>query len=587
MKPTTTPTTRTTAATAAPTADPAGTTPAGSAGSAALAALTARPDGLDGALPSLGRTGGSPEALALLVAHQHRRRLLTLRALLDAVRAAPAGTLPEGAAERVLRDWRLLERAERADREAARRLVHYSLVGAWAEHCLRALARPGQAGRAAAELPYLGAISAAAALRAGLRFEAEVPVRDGVLTLPTLGRYGIAPGAPGVPGRSGPAADRPAPPHRVRVTGNGGRLLLHLDAWTPEHAAPGYVTAAYDRAAPPGARTRPNAPATASASGSAASADAPAPAPAAGTPAPAAGTALTPTLRPAPTPRRTVEIRRGPDGVWRSADDGWRPVRALHAPDRTPVLIDDADPYRDDDGHSGPYALAALDRLDDAGHARWRTAWQDAQPWLRLGDGVRAREAAALLDAFVPLGGSPTAQCSATKHDAFGALLTTVPRSGVELAATLVHELQHAKLLALSGVTPLHTAGDRAVYWAPWRRDPRPFDGLLQGAYAHLALADFHLAVATATADPAVRDTAWADHCRCRQQVGAALPQLQGSGRLTPHGRALVGAMSAHHARMQLHRPPEGHLARATAYVETARALWDKQRARATGPAAR
>ncbi|MEE4543272.1 HEXXH motif-containing putative peptide modification protein [Streptomyces sp. V4-01] len=502
-------------------------------------------DPLDRLLPSLGRTGAAPAALALLVAHQRDRRLLTLRALLDAVRGAPPGSLPEGAAERVLADWRLLEDAERADRDAARRVVQYSLVGAWAEHCLRALVRPGQAGQAAADLPYLGAIAAAAAARAGTRFEAAVPVRTGgVVTLPTLGRY-VPPA--GSQGPAGPAG------HRIRVTGDGGRLLLHLDA----------RFTAYGRT--PLADATAGAPAGAAAAGTVrGDRDA----------RYARAEAALRVLRPPAS--RTVEIRRGPDGVWRSAAAGWRPVRALRAAGSTPVLLDDADPYRDDEAHAGPYALAALDGLDAGAHALWRTAWQDAQPWLRLGDGSRAREADLLLDAFVPLGGSPTAQCSATKRDAFGALLTTTPRNGLELAATLVHELQHAKLLALSGLTPLHTAGDQAAYWAPWRRDPRPFDGLFQGAYAHLALADFHLAVALATADPAVRDSAWADHCRCRQQVAAALPQMRGSSRLTAHGRVLVDAMAAHHARLAEQRPPAGHLARATAYVETARALWHK-----------
>ena len=155
-------------------------------------------------------------------------------------------------------------------------------------------------------------------------------------------------------------------------------------------------------------------------------------------------------------------------------------------------------------------------------------------------------------------------------REAFGAL-EQHPATGLELAATVVHELQHTKLLAVSALTVLHTADGTARYWAPWRPDPRPFDGLFQGAYAHLALADFHLRVALSGAAPAVRDAAWADHCRCRQQVEAALPQMLGSSRLTAQGRTLVTAMAAHHAGLKEHTPPDGHLARATAYVETAR----------------
>ena len=280
---------------------------------------------------------------------------------------------------------------------------------------------------------------------------------------------------------------------------------------------------------------------------------------------------------------RPVEVRRGPDGVWRSAAAAWHPIRALRAGDR-PVLIDDADPYRDEEHSTNPYGMSAADRLDAARHARWRAAWQDAGRWLRAGGEGRAAETDALLHCLVPLTGSSTAHSSATRGDAFGALLSSTPRSGLELAATLVHELQHTKMLALGAVTALHTADDAPRYWAPWRPDPRPFEGLFQGAYAHLALADFHQRVALSGPPPALRDAAWADHCRCRQQVEAALPQLLGCTRLTPHGRTLVTAMAAHHARLKEHAPPAGHLARATAYVETARTLW---RRRAYGPPSR
>ncbi|SEF86883.1 HEXXH motif-containing protein [Actinacidiphila yanglinensis] len=479
----------------------------------------------DGMMRVIGSTGSTPELLALLLSHQHARRLLTLRALLEAVATAPAGTLPRGTAARVLGDWRLLEAADRADPAATRQVVQYPHTGAWAERCLRALTRPGQAHRAAEELPHLAALSVAAAARAGLRFTADVPLRDGELRLPTLGGLrppgtGPDPGAP-----AGPAADGgPAP--LVRVVGEPRRLWL-LPA--PPDGAFG---------------------------------DAPTSPPPGRGPAPAAG---------------TVEVRQGQDGIWRSASPGWRQLQALRHPDGRAVLIDDVDPYRDEERRTNPYGLDIADRLDAAGHAAWRTAWHDARPWLRLSGSTRAEEVGALLDCVVPLYGAPGAQCSATRGEAFGALLSSTPRDGLELAATLVHELQHAKLLAVSRLAVLHTADDSPGYWAPWRPDPRPFDGLFQGAYAHLALADFHLRAATVLTDPVRRDAAWADHCRCREQVGAALPQLLGARALTRQGRALANAMAAHHTRLKEHAPPDGHLARATAYVETARVIWRRR----------
>lgn len=520
----------------------------------------------DDMLRGLGGTGGDGRALELLVAEQRRCRLLTLRALLDAVAEAPPSVLPPAAAARVLTDWQLLAAAERADPAAAHRVVHYPMTGAWAAHALRALTDPGTNGRPAAAVAYLGALAAAAAARAGLRFTADVPVRDGLLTLPTLGAFTVG------PGRSA-----------VRVTGEGSRLWLHVPANTPGGTGPARAPIGSRQAGARGGTGRASDPRGAGPAGTfggtgpagISGCTGRASVPGGGRAGPPAGAGSAGTHRGV---GGAVEVRRGSDGVWRSAAEGWRPIRALWAEDGRAVLIDDADPHRDEERRSDPYGLTVAGALGGGQHARWRTAWRDAQPWLRLG-GERAQGVGALLDCFVPLTRSPTAHSSATRGDAFGALLSSTPHSGLELATTLVHELQHTRLFALSALTVLHTADDGPRYWAPWRPDPRPFDGLFQGAYAHLGLEDFHLGVALSAASPSVRDAAWADHCRCRRQVEAALPQLLGCSRLTPQGRTLVTAMAERHSRLKEHRPPDGHLARATAYVETARVIWRRGRA--------
>ena len=49
---------------------------------------------------------------------------------------------------------------------------------------------------------------------------------------------------------------------------------------------------------------------------------------------------------------------------------------------------------------------------------------------------------------------------------------------------TLVHEFQHSKLSAMLDLVPLTDPDDHGRYFAPWRVDPRPLAGLLQGVYA-------------------------------------------------------------------------------------------------------
>ncbi|MYZ40300.1 HEXXH motif domain-containing protein, partial [Streptomyces sp. SID4917] len=95
-------------------------------------------------LRELGRTEGGSEALGLLVRDQHTRRLVLLRALLDAAEAAPPALCPPEALDRLRQDWALLEAAERADRTAVRAVLLYPLAGPWAQRCLRGLTATGR-----------------------------------------------------------------------------------------------------------------------------------------------------------------------------------------------------------------------------------------------------------------------------------------------------------------------------------------------------------------------------------------------------------------------------------------------------------
>ncbi|OAH13518.1 HEXXH motif domain-containing protein [Streptomyces jeddahensis] len=268
----------------------------------------------------------------------------------------------------------------------------------------------------------------------------------------------------------------------------------------------------------------------------------------------------------------------------------WRPVQALPAVTggRSPVLLDDVDPYRADLSPRAdrPAALS----LDEEDRQRWHATWDGVESLLHLGGRHRVDEAALLLRCLVPLArpladrsGDGPAHCSGTRREAFGAVLSSTPPTAAFLAATLVHELQHTKLSALGVLTPLHTATDDCRYWAPWRPDARPFDGLLQGAYSHLALADFWQRYALAARGAAHRDPAWAEHARCREQVGAVLPVLAGSDALTPEGRVVVDEMISTYRRITDCPPPPGHLARARAYVATARLLWRQRNSTGTG----
>ncbi|MFE4539535.1 HEXXH motif-containing putative peptide modification protein [Streptomyces scopuliridis] len=460
-------------------------------------------------LRELGRTEGGSEALGLLVRDQHTRRLVLLRALLDAASAAPAAVCPPGRLDRLRQDWALLEAAERADRAAARSVLLHPLAGPWAQRCLRGLTAAAPTPELTTDLAHFSALAAAAAIRAGLSFQARLTAPDGLLVLPTLGAL-----------RTGP------------------RTRTAVDIAQTE----GVVTLRQDGLG-------------------------------------------------------TVTVRLGEHGA-RSGDPRWLPVLTLPAvlPGAAPVPLDDLDPYRTAGSGLQRFGLSSAAGLDSGERAAWRELWAGVAPMLRIGGAHRTAETVALLRCLVPLSPPPgsttvssaagcpspregAAQCSGTRREAFGAILSSKPATAAHFASTLVHELQHTKLAALADLTPLHHEDATPRHFAPWRPDARPFDGLLQGAYSHIALADYWQRCALGTDRSSARDLAWAEHARCQEQVGAVLPVLAASGALTPAGRVLVNEMIFMYHRLADTPPPPGHLARAVAYVGTARMIWRQRNA--------
>jgi hypothetical protein len=210
----------------------------------------------------------------------------------------------------------------------------------------------------------------------------------------------------------------------------------------------------------------------------------------------------------------------------------WWPVRRSF--EGLSVRLDDVDPYRGLRDPVGP------ERIDDSQIAAWRVLLADAWRLLATHVPELAAALAAGLDSLVPRPGVSSRSYSASSEEAFGSVVVTRPRDALSLAATLVHEFQHVRLGGLLRLVRLYADDTAERCYAPWRDDPRPVAGVLQGVYAFFGVASFWRAVALAGGSR----SAWFEFAYRRRQVGAALSALRGDAGLTAAGRRFLAGVA-------------------------------------------
>lgn len=158
----------------------------------------------------------------------------------------------------------------------------------------------------------------------------------------------------------------------------------------------------------------------------------------------------------------------GPDGD----RPGWRVLHTLDVTAAFGLVLDDLDPYR------WPRRQVLEPRFTPERRDRWRSHLRDAWRVLAAHHPQVAEEIAAGIRVLTPIRGPRHGQDSATSRETFGTVALSDPPDGLWLAVTLAHEVQHAKLTALTDVVELFRPGDwPARHYAPWRDIPgRPMD---------------------------------------------------------------------------------------------------------------
>ena len=207
-------------------------------------------------------------------------------------------------------------------------------------------------------------------------------------------------------------------------------------------------------------------------------------------------------------------------------------VRAVADGQAWEVLLETADRYLD------RYTLPMLTAITPAEVTNWRRLIQAAWELLVRHHEWAAGPVAEGVTVIVPLV-SHTDLDSATSPAAFGAIATSLPPSPVSMAETLVHEFQHIKLCGLMDMLPLIQPGAERGY-APWREDPRPMGGILQGVYAFTGIVRFWDVQRRLETQPDGILRASVLYDRWRMAIELVTGTLLGNGSLTANGIRFV-----------------------------------------------
>ncbi|MFD8721856.1 HEXXH motif domain-containing protein [Streptomyces sp. NPDC059629] len=216
---------------------------------------------------------------------------------------------------------------------------------------------------------------------------------------------------------------------------------------------------------------------------------------------------------------------------------GWWPLRRIQCQEGEHTLsvrLDDLDPYR------GLYDALAPRRLEDAEVRAWQHLLAGAWSLICRCLPDRAAVMSAGVDAIAPYPfPSRFPLISASSGEAFAGITIARPDAPEDLAEILVHEFQHVLLGGLLHLTPLVNEDGKGLFYAPWRDDPRPAAGVLQGVYAFFGVTEFWLAVLR-SGDDALADQAAFASTRWLEPTLRTVRRLRAEAGLTEVGHRFL-----------------------------------------------
>lgn len=134
-----------------------------------------------------------------------------------------------------------------------------------------------------------------------------------------------------------------------------------------------------------------------------------------------------------------------------------------------------------------------FEELTPTSTIKWLSSLEEAWFWIDSCSSLLASEIVMGVQSLVPVHSHAIdVHRSQTFREIPGLLVLSWMSDTSVIVEALVHEYHHHKLNALLNLDPIIVKGSpEAIYYSPWRDDPRPLSGILQGIYVFQAVLEF------------------------------------------------------------------------------------------------
>ena len=219
-------------------------------------------------------------------------------------------------------------------------------------------------------------------------------------------------------------------------------------------------------------------------------------------------------------------------------------------------------------------------QLEPADVIKWESPVEQSMDWIRICSPMLSGEMQRALRCIVPVRSDKAeVHMSATFREAPGLMALSWTPDAAVLVEAMVHEYHHGKLNSLLVLDPLIVGPtEEAIFYSPWRSDPRPLLGILHGAFVFQAVLEFwdrfFKAEIPLLQQDRVRQRMYLIQCQLRH----ALATLEREAALSDLGTALLAAMKSNVDRFETNLPEKDQAIqqRLDQVQEEHRAAWEQ-----------